>query len=114
MAGGIIRQRRLNKSDTGDLLSMRMQAEDVDGSRMTDRQLRDEVTTFLLAGHETTALSLSWIWYWLSEHPDVEEKLQQELCHVLVAALPKRRILRNFPESGVFRTSCEHFSNKRW
>src|SRR5215472_11522151 len=56
---GIIRSRR-SEPDTGDLLSVLLQTEDEDGSRMSDRQLRDEVMTFLLAGHETTALSLSW------------------------------------------------------
>ncbi len=54
-----------------------------DGSRMTDRQLRDEVMTFLLAGHETTALSLSWAWYLLSENPEAENKLHHELGRVL-------------------------------
>src|ERR1700680_2585502 len=54
----IIRQRRASGQDTGDLLSMLMSARDEDGSGMTDRQLRDEVLTFLLAGHETPAVSL--------------------------------------------------------
>ena len=57
----IIRQRRSSEKQTsGDLLSILMYARDEDGSRMTDEQLRDEVMTFLLAGHETTALALSW------------------------------------------------------
>ena len=67
----IIRQRRASGQDTGDLLSMLMAARDEDGSGMTDRQLRDEIMTFLLAGHETTAVSLSWTWYLLSQHPEV-------------------------------------------
>ena len=50
---------------------MLMAARDEDGSGMTDRQLRDEILTFLLAGHETTAVSLSWTWYLLSQHPEV-------------------------------------------
>lgn len=62
---------------------MLMSARDEDGSRMTDRQLRDEVMTFLLAGHETTALSLSWTWYLLSENQAVEGKLHEELGRVL-------------------------------
>ena len=72
----IIRQRRASGEDTGDLLSMLMAARDEDGSGMTDRQLRDEILTFLLAGHETTAVSLSWTWYLLSQHPEVERKLR--------------------------------------
>lgn len=79
----IIRERRKSESDSGDLLSMLMSARDEDGSRMTDRQLRDEVMTFLLAGHETTALSLSWTWYLLSENQAVEGKLHEELGRVL-------------------------------
>ena len=67
----IIRERRASGEDTGDLLSMLMAARDEDGSGMTDRQLRDEILTFLLAGHETTAVSLSWTWYLLSQHPEV-------------------------------------------
>lgn len=79
----IIRERRASGQDTGDLLSMLVAARDEDGSDMTDRQLRDEILTFLLAGHETTAVSLSWTWYLLSEHPEVEQKLRQELSLVL-------------------------------
>ena len=79
----IIRQRRARGGDTGDLLSMLISARDEDGSGMTDRQLRDEVLTFLLAGHETTAVSLSWTWYLLSQHPKVEQKLREELSQIL-------------------------------
>jgi len=86
----IIRQRR-TKGDVqqyGDLLSMLMGAVDEDGSRMSDRQLRDEIMTFLLAGHETTALSLSWTWYLLSQNRSMEAKLEQELGRVLGRRMP--------------------------
>jgi cytochrome P450 len=85
----IIRQRRASGQDTGDLLSMLMSARDEDGSGMTDRQLRDEVLTFLLAGHETTAVSLSWTWYLLSQHSEVELKLREELRQVLGGRTPQ-------------------------
>jgi cytochrome P450 len=85
----IIRQRRARGRDAGDLLSMLMSARDEDGSGMTDRQLRDEVLTFLLAGHETTAVSLSWTWYLLSQHPGVEQKLREELIQVLGGRTPQ-------------------------
>jgi cytochrome P450 len=85
---GIIRQRRDNAGGNCDLLSMLMAARDEDGSQMSDRQLRDEIMTFLLAGHETTALSLSWTWYVLSQHPEVEHKLHCELQQVLADRLP--------------------------
>ena len=93
----IIRQRRASGEDTGDLLSMLMAARDEDGSAMTDRQLRDEIMTFLLAGHETTAVSLSWTWYLLSEHPEVAQKLRQELNDVLGGRTPQLEDLARLP-----------------
>jgi cytochrome P450 len=85
----IIATRRTNESDTGDLLSMLMQARDEDGGRMSDKQLRDEVMTFLLAGHETTALTLSWAWHLLSQNPEAEAKLHSELDDVLAGRTPE-------------------------
>jgi cytochrome P450 len=76
---------------------MLIAARDEDGSAMTDRQLRDEIMTFLLAGHETTAVSLSWTWYLLSEHPDVGRKLRQELNHVLGGRTPQLEDLSHLP-----------------
>lgn len=96
---GIIRNRRRSKPDTSDLLSVLLQTEDEDGSRMSHRQLRDEVMTFLLAGHETTALSLSWIWYLLSQHPEVEEKLHRELGQILNGRAPQVQDLARLPYS---------------
>jgi cytochrome P450 len=85
----IIAQHRGNKNDSGDLLSMLIAARDEDGSRMSDKQLRDEVLTFLIAGHETTALTLTWTWHLLAQHPEVEKKLHQELDRVLGGRLPE-------------------------
>lgn len=85
---GIIESRRRSKQDSGDLLSLLIKVRDEDGSAMSDRQIRDEVLTFLLAGHETTALALSWTWYLLSQHPKVQEKLQREVQTVLGMRLP--------------------------
>jgi len=86
----IIAQRRASGSkDQGDLLSMLLQAHDEDGSQMTDQQLRDEVITLFLAGQETTALTLSWSWYLLSQHPEAEAKLWQELDEVLGGREPE-------------------------
>ncbi|PYU81726.1 MAG: cytochrome P450 [Acidobacteria bacterium] len=79
----IIAERRASGRDAGDLLSMLLSAQDEDGSRMTDRQLRDEAITLFLAGHETTASTLSWTWWLLARHPAVEAKLHAELDAVL-------------------------------
>jgi cytochrome P450 len=82
---GVIEERR--KAGAGpavDLLSMLLNAQDEDdGSRMSDKQLRDECLTLFLAGHETTAINLSWTWLLLSRHPRVKEKLLAELDGVL-------------------------------
>jgi len=68
----IINERRAGGEDRGDLLSMLLLAQDVegDGGSMTDRQLRDETMTLFLAGHETTANALAWTWYLLALHPE--------------------------------------------
>jgi cytochrome P450 len=85
---GIIAQRRVSGEDRGDLLSALLRVQDEDGSRMTDRQLRDEAMTIILAGHETTALALSWTWYLLSQHPGVRARLAEELTSVLDGRAP--------------------------
>lgn len=84
----IIAQRRAGPSDTGDLLSILLQAQDEAGTRMNDRQLRDETITLFLAGHETTANTLSWTWWLLAQHPAIERKLHEELEGVLGGRLP--------------------------
>jgi cytochrome P450 len=80
-----------------DLLSRLVTAQDDDGTRMTDEQLRDEAMTLYLAGHETTALTLSWSWYLLSQHPRVEEKLAGEWQRVLAGRTPMPDDLPNMP-----------------
>jgi cytochrome P450 len=84
----LINERRRSGKDTGDLLSMLLHAQDEECNKMSDKQLRDEVLTLLLAGHETNALALSWSWYLLSEHPQVESKLLEELQEVLSDRTP--------------------------
>ena len=56
---------------------------------MTDRQVRDEVMTLFLAGHETTANALAWTWYLLALHPDVQHRLHSELSEVLTGRSPR-------------------------
>ena len=98
MVYDIIVERRRAPEDRGDLLSMFMLAEDEDtGERMNDTQLRDEVMTIVLAGHETTANALTWTWYLLTQHPDVEAKLARELAEVLGGRVPTMRDLPQLP-----------------
>ena len=80
----MIETRRRSTKDEGDLLSMLMQARDEKtGEAMSNRQLRDEVMTIFLAGHETTAIALGWTWYLLSKHATAARRLREELANVL-------------------------------
>jgi cytochrome P450 len=69
--------------DRGDLLSMLMLARDEQGRGMSERQVRDEVMTLLLAGHETTALALTWAFLLLDRNPEARDRLEAELASVL-------------------------------
>src|SRR5471032_1810439 len=85
----MIADRRASGRDHGDLLSMLLNAQDEDeGGGMTDQQVRDEAMTIFLAGHETTANALMWMWYLLSSAPEVEAKLHAEVDRVLQGRLP--------------------------
>src|SRR5579863_7505051 len=84
----IIGERRASGHDAGDLLSILLQAQDEDGTHMSDRQLRDETITLFLAGHETTANTLSWTWWLLAQNPAVEKKFHEELDGVLGGRVP--------------------------
>jgi cytochrome P450 len=74
--------------DRGDLLSMLLAAQDTDGSGMTDRQVRDEAMTLFLAGHETTANALTYMWYLLAQDPGAQARLHAEVDAVLGDRLP--------------------------
>ncbi len=82
---GFVEERRaLGDPPPGDdLLAMLLAARDEDGSRMSDQQIRDEVLILFLAGHETTALAISWLFHELSQSPAVERRLHDELDRVL-------------------------------
>jgi cytochrome P450 len=85
----MIADRRASGRDHGDLLSMLLDAQDEDdGGVMTDEQVRDEAMTIFLAGHETTANALTWLWYLVSRAPEVEAKLHAEVDRVLHGRLP--------------------------
>ena len=81
---GIINERRASGEYQSDLLSMLLEAQDEEsGGKMTDEQIRDECLTLFLAGHETTANALAWTFYLLSQNPEKEAKLRDELMLVL-------------------------------
>lgn len=92
-----IAQRRSGGEDKGDLLSMLLMARDDDDHLMSDKQVRDEAITLFGAGHETTANALTWTWYLLSQNPDVEAKLHDELARVLGGRDPRIEDLANLP-----------------
>jgi len=95
----IISERRAQGNSTHhtDLLSLLMGAMDEDGSQMTPKQLRDETMTIFLAGHETTALTLGWTWFLLSENPAAEARLHEELGGVLGWRAPEIKDLERLP-----------------
>jgi len=104
---GLIAERRRSGQDAGDLLSMLLLAQDEsDNAQMTDKQVRDEALTLLIAGHETTANALTWTWYLLSQNPEVEAHMHAEIDSVLGGKLPGFDDVANLPcTSGVFAES---------
>jgi cytochrome P450 len=91
---GIIDEANSTNSDEDNLVNMLLHAHDSEGKPLSRQQVRDELITLFLAGHETTALALSWTWYLLSQHPRVEAKLLEELHIVLGGQSPTFDILR--------------------
>jgi cytochrome P450 len=105
---GIIHERRarLQKSgarspagagNSADLLGSLLEIRDDDGRPLSDLQLRDNLMTLFLAGHETTAIALSWTWYLLAQNPEVERALHAELDAVLHGRAPSAEDLPRLP-----------------
>jgi cytochrome P450 len=98
VVGKIIEQRRRTAYRNQDLLSMLLEAVDEETSEgMTPRQVRDEVLTLLLAGHETTANALAWTWHLLSQNPEAENRLHHEIAGVLGERAPNALDLPQLP-----------------
>jgi len=93
----IIRQRKTSRTTANDLLQRLLDAQDEQGSRMSDEQLREEIMTLFLAGHETTANALTWTWYLLAQNPQVEHALAAELDGVLGGRAPTLADLPRLP-----------------
>jgi cytochrome P450 len=85
----LIEEHGSSRQEARDLLSTLMKARDEEGHAMTNRQIRDEVITLLLAGHETTALALTWTCVLLAQHPKIEASLVAELNRVLQDRMPR-------------------------
>ncbi|HJY32857.1 MAG TPA: cytochrome P450, partial [Actinomycetota bacterium] len=92
----MIAERRAVGASADDLLSLLLRARE-DGAGMTDEQVRDEALTLFLAGHETTAIALTWTWWLLSRNPEAEGRLHAELDGVLPDRPPSVGDLPNLP-----------------
>ena len=92
-----VNRRRAQTAERFDFLAVLMAARDrKSNAAMPDKQLLDEVMTLIVAGHETTASALNWMWYLLSQHSDVESRLHQEL-NGLAMSLPTKDAVAQFP-----------------
>lgn len=93
---GLIDERRKQGQDMGDVLSMLLAAQD-EGQGMSNTQVRDQVLTFVAAGHETAQNTLSWTFYLLARHPEIMRELQRELRDVLAGRAPTVEDLARLP-----------------
>jgi cytochrome P450 len=85
----LIAERRGSREDKGDFLSMLLEAEDPEtGEKLTDQAVKDQVKTFLIAGHETTATTLGWTFYLLAKYPEAARRVHDEIDSVLGGRVP--------------------------
>jgi len=93
----LVAARRQMAEPPGDLLQMLLEARTEDGAPMSQKQIRDEVLTMIIAGHETVASALTWTWHLLGQNPLVDAELYQELTRVLNGRLPSAADLASLP-----------------
>jgi cytochrome P450 len=118
----LIRQKRTTGHDSCDILSFLLGVRDDDGQTLGEREVRDEMMTLFFTGHETTALALSWTWYLLAQHPEVQEQLctevkravgprgptYQDLTHLSYVDWVVKESLRLYPPAyGVLRQAVK-------
>jgi cytochrome P450 len=102
-------------TDHGDLISILMHARDDDtGAGMTNEQLRDEATTLVIAGSETTGNTVAWACYLLARHPRIQERLQQEVDLVLAGADPDYETLSRLPFTRAVITETLRLYSPVW
>ena len=116
---GLIEQRRQSGLDGDDLLSLLLSVrdEEADNSEdavMTDLQVRDEAITLFAAGHETTAVALTWTWYLLATHPEIQRRFQVELDDALGGRTPTPDDLSNLPFTGQVLTESMRLYPPIW
>jgi cytochrome P450 len=111
----VIDEYRRAGADHGDLISILMRARDDDtGAGMTNEQLRDEATTLVIAGSETTGNTIAWACYLLARHPRIQERLQQEVDLVLAGADPGYEILSKLPFTRAVITETLRLYSPVW
>ncbi len=111
---GIVRERRSNGQHPGDLLDMLLDARDENGGGMSDLQLRDEVMTLLLAGHETTANTLAWTLYLLAQNPEQQSRLEAELREVLGGRVADAAGLHRLPYTQMVLMESQRLYPPAW
>jgi cytochrome P450 len=111
----LIAERRKHPGQANDLLEMLLEIRDEEtGEGMTDQQVRDEVFTVFLAGHETTASIMAWVWYVLNQYPDIERKLHAELDRVLAGRLPSMATLHKLTYTKMLIEETMRFYPASW
>ena len=111
---GIIHDRRATGEHPGDLLDMLLDARDEEGAGMSDLQLRDEVMTLLLAGHETTANTLAWTLYLLAQNPEQQSRLQSEAREVLAGRAAEAAGLHRLPYTQMVLMEAQRLYPPAW
>jgi cytochrome P450 len=109
-----IEDRRASGEDRGDLLSMLLAAQDDEGVGMTDKQVRDEAMTLFGAGHETTAIALTWALYLISQHPEVEARLHEEVDRALGNRSATLNDLPNLPYTEMIAKEAMRLYPPAW
>jgi cytochrome P450 len=110
----IIRERRASGEHPGDLLDMLLDARDENGAGMSDLQLRDEVMTLLLAGHETTANTLAWTLYLLAQNPEQQSRLEAEVHAVLGGRVAEADGLQRLPYTQMVLMEAQRLYPPAW
>lgn len=111
---GVIRERQENPDDTEDLLGLLLTVRDEHDRPLPLRRVRDETTTFLLAGHETTANAMTWMWYLLALNQDARQRMLKEVDEVLADRLPTLEDLKDLPWTAACSMEAMRMFSPAW